>query len=279
MIRTLVHILVVTGIFCLASQSATGADEAAAAEYEAATAAYETATAAYNRNDYSAAYKQLLPLARHGDAKSQAVIAMMYKYGESVAVNYAEAFNWYLASAKQDYPPAQYSLAELYEKGKGTPADPEQALYWYTKAAQAGLTRAKERLKTNDLEKMSHQAESWSRDWNFNLPTSAGTSPEQPASKPAPDSTSYRIQLGAMKSTASAQRLWMQIYQPNQDLFSGFQPFFNSHQVSKSSLVRIQVGTFATLERARHFCNLVQARGIKSGCLTTRSRPELDMPL
>lgn len=276
MIKALLQILAVGSICCLGQPSA--------------TADYDLAVSAYGSNDYATAYHELLPLAQNGDARAQALVAMMYKYGEFVDVNYDEAFNWYQASANQGYPPAQYSLAELYETGKGTAVNPEQAVYWFTKAAEAGLTRAKERLRQYELSPSqlgySDKPESWSRDWNLSVPMDIPDSPEttvpaRAGTKPAtaePPAIDFRVQLGAMKSVASANRLWEQIKQPNQDLFEGVQYYLNGKQTDKSGLIRVQVGDFPTREDARDFCDLVKARGIKSGCLTTRARREQDIP-
>jgi hypothetical protein len=278
MTKTLAQLFIVCGLGYFTSQGI--------------NADYDMAVSAYHRNDYASAYQELLPLAQSGDSRAQALVAMMYKYGEAVEVNYVEAFNWYLASANQGYPPAQYSLAELYEAGKGTPADPDLAHYWFNKAAEAGLSRAQEKLRQYELQQpgdSSGRPEVWSRDWNFDLPS---VSPESTESQAAPDRASagpvtaetqstspgYRVQLGAMKSIASANRLWDQINRPHVDLFQG-QPFYlNSNQTSDKSLVKVQVGAFKSRAAAHQFCDQIKARGIKSGCLAIPAKPDLDLP-
>jgi len=278
--KTLFLIITVIGICYLSCRSA--------------TADYETATAAYRSNDYQTAYRELLPLAQSGNAKAQALVAMMYKYGEAVDANFEEAFNWYLASAKQGYPPAQYSLAELYESGIGTTADPELALFWFTKAADAGLTRAKNRLHQDDSMygslNLTNKTEPWSKDWNFNLPENSQPPLESPGPKepegsiqstqkqvipmeetPASGPGIYRAQLGAMKSQDNAQKLWLQISEPNTDLFQDLQPVFIAPAPTSSRLHRIQAGPFRSMQAARHFCDVLMTRGIRSGCLPVKT--------
>jgi TPR repeat protein len=279
--KTLFLFIMVMGIWCLNPRSA--------------TADYETATAAYRNNDYRTAYRELLPLAQNGNAKAQALVAMMYKYGEAVDVNFEEAFNWYLASAKQGYPPAQYSLAELYESGIGTSADPDLALFWFTKAADAGLTRAKNRLQQDDSMydsmNLTNKPEPWSRHWNFDLPDNTQP-PDQPNTKEPAEPTGqiepqviaetktpdaapgiFRAQLGAMKSQANAQKLWLQISEPNTDLFEELQSIFIPPEPNSNRLHRVQTGPFRSMEAARHFCDVLMTRGIRSGCLPLKSIP------
>jgi TPR repeat protein len=247
-----------------------------------AHADFESASSAYRLHDYNTAFQEFLPLAKNGDPRAQTIIAMMFKYGESVEQDHQQAFRWYLAAAEQGYPSAQRSLAELYESGRGVDADPEKAFYWFTQSAQQESQGEKQPASGRDhgdeagrLSLSNPQA--WSRKWDFQLPEKIPGNKEVSGSGiQSHDTGVYRVQLGAMKSSASANQLWTITHQPNQDLFQGLQPYIKSGSTETGSLYRVQAGPFHSLEEARHFCDALTRRDIETGCLPIRSIAEQD---
>ena len=136
---------------------------------------FETAADAYRQRNYTAAFRQFLPLAEQGDSRSQMVIALMYKYGEGVDQDEAESFKWYARAADQGHAPAQFLLGEMYARGTGVEMDMQQAIVWLSKAADAGFAKAAEKLA--ELEAIPESIRSgrdepvpWSRAWNLGLP-------------------------------------------------------------------------------------------------------------
>src|SRR5690348_8820709 len=56
---------------------------------------------AFRRGDYVIAFKKLRPLAEHGDAEAQAIVALMYQQGSGVPQDAVMAAHWYLSAAEQ----------------------------------------------------------------------------------------------------------------------------------------------------------------------------------
>jgi uncharacterized protein len=71
---------------------------------------FEDGQAAYDRHDFPTALQDWRPLADHGDAKAQNKLGNMFRAGEGVPKDYAEALKWYRLSADQGYPNAQANL-------------------------------------------------------------------------------------------------------------------------------------------------------------------------
>jgi TPR repeat protein len=242
-----------------------------------ARADFESASMAYRNHAYEVAFAEFLPLARNGDPRAQTIIAMMYKYGESVRQDYKLAFKWYLAAAEKGYPSAQLSLSELYENGQGVDQDHEKARYWLEKSAEQGSKRAKRRASaiknTGESDPSSvFDSQDWSREWNFKLPANTQVDNQTPISvNPAIATGSYWVQLGAMRSSASANRLWINTSEPNQDLFEGLQYHINSSKKESGGFFRLRTGPFNSLEKAQSFCNTLSKRGLKTGCLPVKS--------
>jgi len=107
---------------------------------------YNDAATAYVRGDFQTALRILRPLAEQGDANAQFNLGVMYKRGDGVPQNTAEAAKWYEKAAGQGYAPAQYNLASLYEKGLGVPPDYPKAAGLYRAAAEQGLAEAENNL-------------------------------------------------------------------------------------------------------------------------------------
>jgi hypothetical protein len=238
-----------------------------------AHADFESARQAYRTYNYRVAFEEFLPLAKNGDPRAQTIIAMMYKHGESIEQDYRQAFKWYLAAAEQGYPSAQRSLAELYESGNGVDPDPDKATYWFTLSMQQGSQSAAENDKTNKSGSESpSDSQNWSRDWNFMLPKKDLVDADESGSVNPPNDTAiYWVQLGAMKSSATAHQLWIVTSEPNQDLFEGLQHTIKSNSVETGTLFRLRTGPFDSLGKAKHFCDVLSGRGVESGCLPIKS--------
>ncbi len=78
--------------------------------------------------------------------------AKMYSFGDGVAQDDEQAFEWYLISAKQHYPPAQYQVGNAYAYGQGIAPDQALATEWYEKAANNGYVLAQRSLGNRYLQ-------------------------------------------------------------------------------------------------------------------------------
>jgi uncharacterized protein len=65
----------------------------------------------------------------------------MYKNGNGVVQDYAEAVKWYRLAAEQGYADAQYNLGLMYDYGNGVVQDYAEAVKWYRLAAEQGNAR------------------------------------------------------------------------------------------------------------------------------------------
>ena len=93
-----------------------------------------------------AALGQLSALASKGDATAQFKLGYMYRYGEGVSKDAAQAVVWYRKAAEQGLTFAQSTLGDAYANGEGVPKDAAQAAVWYRKAAERGYANAQSNL-------------------------------------------------------------------------------------------------------------------------------------
>jgi TPR repeat protein len=233
-----------------------------------AVADFEAASQAYRNNDYPAAFEAFSELARNGDARSQTVLAIMYKYGESTAIDLEQAFHWYLEAALQGYPPAQYNVGIMLIEGVGVPADPEAAKEWLSRAVDSGYegARAKLSMLTGDVEIVTvSEPAAWSQNWNLRLPNDIRfQSPENEVNR----YKTYRIQLGAMSSIAGAERLWRQVLASSDSLFRGFDSIYREGKSGTNTVWRVQSGNFSSASSAGDFCSRYKANPRnKTGCI------------
>jgi TPR repeat protein/S1-C subfamily serine protease len=103
-----------------------------------AGADYDSGYQAYENGNYVKALKELLPLAKQGDAKAERILGEMYAGGNGVDRDYAAAADWYRRSAGQNYGPAMADLGDLYFYGRGMLEQPKIALGWYRRGAELG---------------------------------------------------------------------------------------------------------------------------------------------
>ena len=80
-------------------------------------------------------FKSLKALAEKGDARAQFQLANKFYYGEGVAKDYAQSFEWASRSAAQDNPKAKYRLASLYVQGYGIAKDEDKAMALFNECA------------------------------------------------------------------------------------------------------------------------------------------------
>ena len=100
-----------------------------------ARADFQDGLAAFDRGEYAAALKVWRPLAERGNAAAQWRIAGMYRRGESVPQDFAEAFRWHRLAAAKGLAVAQYHLGLMYQTGDGVQRDLLRAYAWYSLAA------------------------------------------------------------------------------------------------------------------------------------------------
>ena len=237
-----------------------------------AQADFESAANAYRNRDYSLAYAQFLSLAQAGDPRAQTVIAMMHKYGESVALDPEQAFNWYLQAAELGYAPAQFSVGEMYAAGTGVAEDKAAAVQWLRKAAEAGHERANRQLERLNAETVRNAPKSdpsipWSKAWDLRLPNHIRYDIAPAAIEPE---TSWRVQLGAMATQAAANRLWVLLEAEYPDMFADVSPAIRLAEGSERRVYRIQAGPFEDFAGAREFCRELERRRVRTGCLPVK---------
>ncbi|WP_230550269.1 tetratricopeptide repeat protein [Reyranella aquatilis] len=78
-------------------------------------------------------------MAEKGNASAEFYLGLLYRNGQGVPRNEAEANAWLRKSADQGYPPAQYFVAVLTKQ-------PTEAFDWYKKAAEQDYAAAQFRV-------------------------------------------------------------------------------------------------------------------------------------
>ncbi len=231
---------------------------------------FNTAAEAYRNKDYAKAFEGFGKLAETGDPRAQTVIAMMYKYGESVEANPDTAFEWYLRAAAIGYAPAQFNVGVMYADGFGVATDRTAAIAWLRKAAEAGFERANYKLEAMDAEQVLARKPvdadiPWSQSWNFRLPNEVRYN--APAGQLPGDPHVYRVQVGAMSTEAGALRLWRALAARHPGLFGDRQPLIRQSAHAGTPVYRVQVGSFDTYAAARDFCDRLQSNEASAGCM------------
>ncbi len=102
--------------------------------------------AAYKMGAYAIALREWRPLAKQGNAKAQYNLGVMYRKGQGVPQDDAEAVGWWRKAAEQGHANAQYNLGLMYRKGQGVPQDDAEAVGWWRKAAEQGYATARSNL-------------------------------------------------------------------------------------------------------------------------------------
>ena len=84
------------------------------------------AIATFDRQDYSLAYQQLLPLAEQGNGEAQYYIGGMLVEGMGVSADTTKGVYWLEQSVKNQYPMAAKMLGNMYLSGMGVPFDTQK---------------------------------------------------------------------------------------------------------------------------------------------------------
>ena len=87
-------------------------------------------------------FKEELPKAEKGDAKSQYVVGEMYEKGKGAVRDSKQAFEWYSKSAEQGYNKAAYKVGLAYLEGSGVKKNYKEAYKWLKKSADENYVRA-----------------------------------------------------------------------------------------------------------------------------------------
>jgi len=85
------------------------------------------------------------PLAEQGVAIAQFNLGVMYKNGQGVPQDYAEALKWYRLAAEQGVASAQFNLGVMYQFGDGFLQSNVMAHMWYNIASANGHPKLGER--------------------------------------------------------------------------------------------------------------------------------------
>jgi len=82
-------------------------------------------------------------LAEQGNAEAQNSLGSMYRTGEGVPQDAAEAVHWFRLAAEQRHALGQLNLARMYRDGHGVPQHYTEAVYWFRLAIEQGDAAAK----------------------------------------------------------------------------------------------------------------------------------------
>ncbi|HAT33597.1 MAG TPA: sel1 repeat family protein [Janthinobacterium sp.] len=116
------------------------------AAQQAARAAFADGAMAYNNKNYALAYREILPLARAGNADAEHLLGLMYYMGRGVKQDYRQAMEWHRKAALQGKADAQYVVGAMYYSGNAVIQDQKQAVTWFRKAAEQGHAEAQQVL-------------------------------------------------------------------------------------------------------------------------------------
>lgn len=103
---------------------------------------FEKGAIAADKGDYATAVKLWMPLAKHGDAKAQFNLGIMYHKGLGVKRDDRETEKWWRKAAERGYATAQTNLGNMYQYGLGVPPNYKEAAKWYRHAADKGDVNA-----------------------------------------------------------------------------------------------------------------------------------------
>jgi hypothetical protein len=110
---------------------------------------YQAGRASAARNDYGQAMSLYRVASDRASAASMNRIGELYRDGQGVAMDPAQAANWFQKGAALDNSDAMVNLAVLFEKGQGVALSPTEASKWYEKAAARGNRNAMYKLGTS----------------------------------------------------------------------------------------------------------------------------------
>jgi TPR repeat protein len=111
-----------------------------------AMAGFAEGASAYNAQRYELALKEIVPLAKAGNADAQHLLGLMYYMGRGVKRDYKTAFEWHRKAAEQGKADAQYVVGAMYYTGNAVPQDQRTAVQWFRRAAEKGHADAQQAL-------------------------------------------------------------------------------------------------------------------------------------
>jgi len=138
------------------------------------SASYEEGLKAAEKDDYKTAFNKWHTLAKQGDVKTQATVAVLYHTGQGVKKDYEKAFYWYKKAAEQGNPASQANLGVMYAKGTGTKQNIVESYAWYSLAAAAhkdkkvgnklwGIEAIAAQLSKKEMEKARQLAQQYAK--------------------------------------------------------------------------------------------------------------------
>jgi TPR repeat protein len=268
------------------------------------TKAFDEAAALYKQNNFPAAFAAFTRLAEKGDARSQTILALMYKFGEGTQIDTQKAFTLYQMAAEQGYAPAQFRTGELYAEGLDIGPNLNKAEFWLNQAAKQGFDRAQSTLvevqesrrfisrdiSSKPIEKNGHLSEinkqslqtRRTKNWDLRLPLNYFIENEQQTPKNKNPTTvendystkvkTYSAQIGAMTSKDSANNLWIKLGESHPELFKDLKPQISISRESTGITYRIRTGEFLTYNEAQNFCNILLENERYSGCIEIKQQ-------
>lgn len=117
-----------------------------------ARAGFNEGIAAYERGDYIIALRELLPVARNGDALAQSYVGVIYQFGLGIKPDLEKAVDWYAKAANNGDSLSQRILGDLHVEGAWGSPDYATAAQWYELAAEGGDVEAQRKLGAMYLE-------------------------------------------------------------------------------------------------------------------------------
>jgi hypothetical protein len=80
--------------------------------------------------------------ANAGEARAEHDLAELYKWGQGVQQDYAEAVKWYIKAAEQGDADSELNLGYAFQAGSGIKKNEKEAAKWLEKAAEQGIADA-----------------------------------------------------------------------------------------------------------------------------------------
>jgi TPR repeat protein len=111
-----------------------------------ALAGFAEGASAYNARRYDVALREIMPLAKAGNADAQHLLGLMYYMGRGVKRDYKTALEWHRKAAVQGKADAQYVVGAMYYTGNAVPQDHKIAVQWFRRAAEQGHADAQHAL-------------------------------------------------------------------------------------------------------------------------------------
>ena len=112
--------------------------------------------------------EEMRALAEQEDAITQYNLGVMYRDGDGVPEDDAEAVRLFRLAAEQGFALAQFNLGVMYANGEGVPEDDVLAYMWFNVAAAQGYEGAqgnKDLLEERMTREQIAEAQRLSREW------------------------------------------------------------------------------------------------------------------